>query len=154
MNQMLQMFFMQMQHLWKMFFYFLAAAAVTFVFGLGVSAGDILPTALAAILVSAGALIGGVGLTIGLRAAFGLMQVGRLLQYTAFWLSAAASLKIVGIIGGLVFTDSAASLTVNSALIAGFTVFAIAFAAATITGEVPTKGRTWLPMKMKTPPKK
>ncbi len=151
MNQMLQMFFMQMQHLWKMFFYFLAAAAVTCVFGLGVSAGDILPTALAATLVSAGALIGGVGLTIGLRAAFGLMQVGRLLQYTAFWLSAALSLKIVGIIGGLLF---AASLTVNSALLAGFTVFAIAFAAATITGEVPTKGRTWLPMKMKTPPKK
>ncbi|MFA7340811.1 MAG: hypothetical protein WC028_28755 [Candidatus Obscuribacterales bacterium] len=151
MNQMLQMFFMQMQHLWKMFFYFLAAAAVTCVFGLGVSAGDILPTALAAALVSAGALIGGVGLTIGLRALFGLMQVGRLLQYTAFWLSAAASLKIVGIIGGLIF---AASLSVNSALLAGFTVFAIAFAAATITGEVPTKGRTWLPMKMKTPPKK
>lgn len=148
---MLQMFFMQMQHLWKMFFYFLAAAAVTCVFGLGVSAGDILPTALAAALVSAGALIGGVGLTIGLRALFGLMQVGRLLQYTAFWLSAAASLKIVGIIGGLIF---AASLSVNSALLAGFTVFAIAFAAATITGEVPTKGRTWLPMKMKTPPKK
>jgi hypothetical protein len=151
MNQMLQMFFMQMQHLWKMFFYFLAAAAVTFVFGLGVSAGDLLPTALAAILVSAGALIGGVGLTIGMRALFGLMQVGRLLQYSAFWLSAAASLKIVGIIGGLIF---AASLSVNSALLAGFTVFAIAFAAATITGEVPTKGRTWLPMKMKIPPKK
>ena len=151
MNQMLQMFFMQMQHLWKMFFYFLAAAAVTTVFGLGVSAGDLLPTALAAVLVSAGALIGGVGLTIGMRALFGLMQVGRLLQYTAFWLSAAASLKIVGIIGGLIF---AASLSVNSALLAGFTVFAIAFAAATITGEVPTKGRTWLPMKMKIPPKK
>lgn len=151
MNQMLQMFFMQMQHLWKMFFYFLAAATVTCVFGLGVSAGDIIPTALAAILVSAGALIGGVGLTIGMRALFGLMQVGRLLQYTAFWLSAAASLKIVGIIGGLIF---AASLSVNSALLAGFTVFAIAFAAATITGEVPTKGRTWMPMKMKTPPKK
>lgn len=151
MNQMFQMFLMQMQHLWKMFFYFLAAAAVTCVFGLGVSAGDLLPTALAAILVSAGALIGGVGLTIGMRALFGLMQVGRLLQYTAFWLSAAASLKIVGIIGGLIF---AASLSVNSALLAGFTVFAIAFAAATITGEVPTKGRTWLPMKMKIPPKK
>ncbi len=72
MNQMFQMFLMQMQHLWKMFFYFLAAAAVTCVFGLGVSAGDILPTALAAALVSAGALIGGVGLTIGLRALFGL----------------------------------------------------------------------------------
>jgi len=151
MNQMFQMFLMQMQHLWKMFFYFLAAAAVTCVFGLGVSAGDVLPTALAAVLVSAGALIGGVGLTIGMRALFGLMQVGRLLQYTAFWLSAAVSLKIIGIIGGLLF---AASLTVNSALLAGFTVFAIAFAAATITGEVPTKGRTWLPMKMKSPPKK
>ena len=93
----------------------------------------------------------GVGLTIGMRAMFGLMQVGRLLQYTAFWLSAALSLKIIGIIGGLLF---AASLTVNSALLAGFTVFAMAFAAATITGEVPTKGRTWLPMKMKSPPKK
>ncbi len=151
MNQMFQMFLMQMQHLWKMFFYFLAAAAVTTVFGLGVTAGDVLPTALAAVLVSAGALIGGVGLTIGMRALFGLMQVGRLLQYTAFWLSAALSLKIIGIIGGLLF---AASLTVNSALLAGFTVFAIAFAAATITGEVPTKGRTWLPMKMKSPPKK
>ncbi len=151
MNQMFQMFLMQMQHLWKMFFYFLAAAAVTTVFGLGVSAGDVLPTALAAVLVSAGALIGGVGLTIGMRALFGLMQVGRLLQYTAFWLSAALSLKIIGIIGGLLF---AASLTVNSALLAGFAVFAMAFAAATITGEVPTKGRTWLPMKMKSPPKK
>ena len=151
MNQMFQMFLMQMQHLWKMFFYFLTAAAVTTVFGLGVTAGDLLPTALAAVLVSAGALIGGVGLTIGMRAMFGLMQVGRLLQYTAFWLSAALSLKIIGIIGGLLF---AASLTVNSALLAGFTVFAMAFAAATITGEVPTKGRTWLPMKMKFPPKK
>lgn len=151
MNQMFQMFLMQMQHLWKMFFYFLAAAAVTTVFGLGVTAGDVLPTALAAVLVSSGALIGGVGLTIGMRALFGLMQVGRLLQYTAFWLSAALSLKIIGIIGGLLF---AASLTVNSALLAGFTVFAIAFTAATITGEVPTKGRTWLPMKMKSPPKK
>ena len=151
MNQMFQMFLMQMQHLWKMFFYFLAAAAVTTVFGLGVTAGDVLPTALAAVLVSAGALIGGVGLTIGMRALFGLMQVGRLLQYTAFWLSAALSLKIIGIIGGLLF---AASLTVNSALLAGFTIFAMAFAAATITGEVPTKGRTWLPMKMKSPPKK
>lgn len=151
MNQMFQMFLMQMQHLWKMFFYFLAAAVVTTVFGLGVTAGDLFPTALAAVLVSAGALIGGVGLTIGMRALFGLMQVGRLLQYTAFWLSAALSLKIIGIIGGLLF---AASLTVNSALLAGFTVFAMAFAAATITGEVPTKGRSWLPMKMKFPPKK
>ena len=151
MNQMFQMFLMQMQHLWKMFFYFLAAAAVTTVFGLGVTAGDVLPTALATVLVSAGALIGGVGLTIGMRALFGLMQVGRLLQYTAFWLSAALSLKIIGIIGGLLI---AASLTVNSALLAGFTILAIEFPAATITGEVPTKGRTWLPMKMKSPPKK
>lgn len=154
MNQMFQMFLMQMQHLWKMFFYFLAAAAVTTVFGLGVTAGDVLPTALAAVLVSAGALTGGVGLTIGMRALFGLMQVGRLLQYTAFWLAAALSLKITGIMGGIVFTAGAASLTVNSALLAGFAVFAMAFAAATITGEVPTKGRTWLPMKMKSPPKK
>lgn len=151
MKLMLQMFFMQMQHLWKMFFYFLVAAAVTCVFGLGVTAGDLLPTALAAALVSAGALIGGVGSTIALRSLFGLAQVGRLIQYTAFWLSAALSLKLIGIIGGLLF---AASLTVNSALLAGFAVFAMAFASATITGEVQFKGRTWLPMKMKTPPKK
>lgn len=148
---MLQMFFMQMQHLWKMFFYFFAAATVTSVFGLGVTAGGIIPTALAVALVSAGALVGGVGSTIALRSLFGLMQVGRLMQYTAFWLSAALSLKLIGIIGGLIF---AASLTVNTALLAGFTVFAIAFASATITGEIPTKGRTWLPVKMKTPPKK
>ncbi len=154
MKLMLQMFFMQMQHLWKMFFYFFAAAAVTCVFGLGVTAGGLLPTALAVTLVSAGALVGGVGSTIALRSLFGLMQVGRLMQYTAFWLSAALSLKLIGIIGGLIFTASATSLTVNSALLAGFAVFAIAFSAATITGEVPTKGRTWLPVKMKTPPKK
>lgn len=144
MKQLFEMFFMQMQHLHKMFFYFLAAAAVTFVFGLGVSVGagvaEVLGAALAATLVSAGALAGGVGLTIALRSLFGLMQIGRILQYAAFWLAAAVSLKLVG----LVF----ASPVVHSALLAGFTIFAIAFTAAIITGEVPTKGRSWLPVKM------
>lgn len=144
MRQLFEMFFMQMQHLHKMFFYFLAAAAVTFVFGLGVTVDGGLASWLGAVvagaLVSAGALAGGVGLTIAMRSAFKLMQVGRFLQYAVFWLAAGLSLKLVG----LVFT----SLAVHSALLAGFAIFAIAFAAATITGEVPTKGRTWLPVKM------
>jgi len=148
MKQMLQMFFMQMQHLHKMFFYFLGAAVLVCLLGMGVSAiGGLFLALIAMALVSAGTMAGGVGLTISLRSLFGLMQVGRLVQYASFWLSATVSLWVVD----WIFHDS---LMVHSAVLAGFAIFAVAFTAATTSGEVPTKGRTWLPMKMRTPPGK
>ncbi len=146
MKQMLQMFFMQMQHLHKMFFYFLGASLLICLLGMGVSAiGGLFLALIAMALVSAGTLAGGVGLTISLRSLFGLTQVGRLVQYGSFWLSAVVSLWVID----WIFHDS---LMVHSAILAGFAIFAVAFTTATITGEVPTKGRSWLPVKMKAPP--
>jgi len=148
MKQMLQMFLMQMQHLHKMFFHFLGAALLVCLCSLGLTTtGGFLLAALAMALVSAGSLAGGVGLTIALRSVFGLTQLGRLVQYASFWLSASVSLAIVG----WIFSES---LMIYSTLGAGFAIFAVAFTAATITGEVPTRGRSWLPMKMRMPPGK
>lgn len=134
-----------MQHLQKMFLLFLGAAVVTLGFGLGVSAPGLISGGLTAALVAAGTLAGGVGLTIWLRSRFALIQTGRFLQYGSFWLSSALSFKLVALVFGLF----GVTIALSSTALASFVTFALCFAVATAIREVPIKGRTWMPVRLK-----
>lgn len=128
------------RHLASMFGYFFVAALITTFAGLGASAPSI-GTALAASAVTGFvSLVGGIFATMLLRSAFKLVQTGRILQYTGFWLATLPALSLAAWLTGA---------TVGSAPLAALVVVAIAFAGATAFGEVPTKGRTWLPMRRK-----
>lgn len=128
------------RHLAFMFGYFFVAALVTTFFGLGASAPSI-GTALAASAVTGFvSLVGGIFVTMVLRSAFGLVQTGRVLQYAGFWLATLPALSLASWLTGA---------TVGSAGLAALVVVVIAFTGATLAGEVPTKGRTWLPMRRK-----
>ncbi|HEY9757330.1 MAG TPA: hypothetical protein V6C97_19330 [Oculatellaceae cyanobacterium] len=83
--------------------------------------------------------VGGLLLTIVLRQVFSLVQTGRFLQYACFWLGVYGA----ALAGRVLFSGV---LQANSALFA-FVTFALAFAVMTATGEVPWKGRTWLPVR-------
>lgn len=89
-------------------------------------------------------LLGGLSSTVFLRAAFKLMQTGRIIQYACFFLFIWAGLALSALIVSAVFVGSAITGGAWTALLAT----AIGFAAATIMGEVPTRGRTWLPQRM------
>ena len=134
-----------MQHLLKMFLLFLGAAAVTLIFGLGASAPGLVSGALTAVLVAAGTLAGGVGLTIWARSTFSLIQTGRFVQYASFWASSAVAFKLVA----LVFALFGVTVALTSTALASFVTFALCFAVATAVGEVPVKGRTWMPVRLK-----
>lgn len=134
-----------MKHLRNMFLLFFGAAIVTMLTGLGASAPGLLTGGLAAALVAAGTLAGGVGLTIWARSAFGLIQTGRFLQWGSFWLSAAVSFKLTALILGVF----GVAIWLPSLLLASLSTFGICFAVAMLLGEVPIKGRTWMPVRMK-----
>lgn len=76
------------------------------------------------------------------RAYFGLIQTGRVIQWTGFWLATSLS---TGLASYLFTTDATLALSLYN----GFVVFTGAFAAAYLLGEIPWRGRTWLPMKRK-----
>jgi hypothetical protein len=81
-------------------------------------------------------------LTASTRAYFGLIQTGRVIQYLGFWLATSLSLGVASYL----FTDGA---TFASSLFGGLVIFACSFATAYLLGEIPWRGRTWLPMKRK-----
>lgn len=133
-----------MSHLIKVILYFFASSLIALGLGLGahIAAGSLLPGVLIAALVSTAAVAGGVFVTVQARSIFNLVQTGRFIQYASFWASGAIALKIAGLLFSSV-------LVVSSASTAAFVAMAICFTAATLTGQIPWKGRTWLPVRMK-----
>jgi len=133
-----------MSHLIKVILYFFGSALVALFFGLGAhfTAGNLLPGVVVALLVSVAAVAGGVFLTVQARSIFSLMQTGRFVQYASFWLSGVVALKIAALLFSSV-------LVVSSASLASFVALVVCFSAATFTGRIPWKGRTWLPVRMK-----
>lgn len=128
------------RHFLNMIGYFVAAAAAILLLGFNVTAGSFLAGLGSAVIIGATGLIVGLGVTIALRAVFGLMQTGRIIQYLCFWAGTWLGLSIASFL--------IPALVVGSAVGASLAIFALAFGAATLTGEVPWKGRTWLPMRM------
>jgi hypothetical protein len=80
--------------------------------------------------------------TASIRAKCGLIQTGRFIQYLGFWLATSLSLGL----SSYLFTDGA---TIMSTLFGGLIIFSCSFATAYLLGEIPWRGRTWLPMKRK-----
>ncbi len=123
------------QHLFNMLCFFCASAFLCLTFGNVVNN----PSA----LLGGGLIVGGLGLIAGLlativfRIAFGLIQTGRFLQYACFW----AGTYIAVVLADFLFIGFVSDNPVVLSLV----VFALAFAGATVAGEVPTRGRTWLP---------
>lgn len=131
------------RHLAGMFGYFLVGSIVsTLVFaGSGSALSGFLVVLLAGSALSAlTALIGGIFATMVMRWLFKLSQTGRFLQYAGFWMAACGGFKLT------LWLDIA---TTGSVLLAGLLATAVAFTLATYFGEVPLKGRTWLPVKRK-----
>ncbi len=128
------------RHFLNMLGYFIGAAALSMLLGLGVSAGGLLSGIAAAAIIGGVGLVVGLGATIVLRSVFSLMQTGRFIQYASFFLGTWLGVSLASL--------AISSLVVSSGWLAGLLIFAIAFGAATLTGEVPTKGRTWLPRRM------
>jgi hypothetical protein len=136
-----------MSHFFKVTLYFFAASLVAASFGLGASftaftLGAHITGALVSLAVSAAAVFGGVFITQQSRARFNLMQTGRLVQYGSFWLTGALAFKVAGLVLG-------SFLVVSNAALASLVATVICFTAATATGRIPWKGRTWLPVRMK-----
>lgn len=132
-----------LRHMRNMLGYFLAASLIVIFAGLGASSNGSIVSAVAASAVTAAiGLIGGIFVTMIFRSTFKLVQTGRWLQYAGFWLASWLGL-----------TASAAlfvgSVSLTSPLLASFLVFAIGFGSATAFGEVPWRGRTWLPVRRK-----
>ena len=133
-----------MSHFIKDVLYFTASALVAIGFGLGASfaPGAFLPGLLVALAVALAAVFGGVLLTVTTRALFSLAQTGRVVQYASFWAAGAVSLKLAAVLFSSVLFVSSASLASLVALI-------VCFTSATLTGQIPWKGRTWLPLRAK-----
>lgn len=128
------------RHFLKMMGYFVVAALITMFVGIGVTAGTILSGVLSAALIGFLGLFLGLVSTILIRGVFGLMQTGRVIQYLCFFFGAWSGVCL----SSLLFS----SLVVTTGPLTALVVVAIGFGAATLTGDVPTKGRTWLPMRM------
>lgn len=124
-------------HARNLWLYFVAAAAFTTFAGIGVAANGWLAVVLAALLVGSVSIIVGIGTTAVVRRAFNLIQTGRFVQYAGF--------AFASFLGYVIAGSVLAGVTVTGALLAGLVTFGIAFGAATLLGEVPWRGRTWLP---------
>ncbi|MBU6452446.1 MAG: hypothetical protein KGS72_11745 [Cyanobacteria bacterium REEB67] len=133
-----------MSHFVKVALYFFASALVTLGFGIGAgfASGALFGGILVSALVSAAAVAGGVFLTVQARSLFNLMQTGRFIQYGSFWLSGLVALKVAALLFSSV-------LVVTNGALASLVATAICFTAATASGRIPWKGRTWLPVRMK-----
>ncbi|MDZ4833267.1 MAG: hypothetical protein SGJ27_05645 [Candidatus Melainabacteria bacterium] len=128
------------RHFLNMLGYFVGASALILLFDSSISAAGFLSGAAAAVIIGFVGLVVGLGVTIVLRSVFGLMQTGRFIQYLCFFLGTTLGVSLASF--------AVSSLVVPSVWAAGLLIFAIAFGAATWTGEVPVKGRTWLPRRM------
>jgi len=132
-----------MSYLIKVILYFFASTLVAVGFGLGASFGTgyLIPGLVVALLVAASAVAGGVALTVAARSVFKLAQTGRFVQYASFWAAGALALKVASALFGTVLVVSNAPLTAFVALV-------VCFTAATLSGQIPWKGRTWLPVRL------
>lgn len=86
------------------------------------------------------AMVGGLLVTMVLRQTLGLVQTGRVLQYAGFWVASLAGVQAAGL-----FFDE--TFIMVNPFLSALAIFAVAFGAATAAGEIPWKGRTWLPVK-------
>ncbi|CAN5539870.1 hypothetical protein BH11CYA1_BH11CYA1_15000 [soil metagenome] len=127
-------------HLRNMFGYFLVGALLTVLIGLGVQVGSVVTAVLGAALAAAIALLGGILVTMIFRTAFKLVQTGRILQYGGFWLACWLGLEAAA----AVFSNT---LALSNGFLASLAFFAIGFGAATVFGQVPWRGRSWMPIR-------
>jgi hypothetical protein len=142
-------------HMLKMLVLFLFAAIMTLVLHLGaaisshevhLSGATVVALRYSFLTTAAVSLLAGIIVTATLRRAFNLVQTGRLVQYSGFCLSSWLGLQLSAYFFG--------AITLTAPIVASFALFAIAFGLATALGEVPWRGRTWLPMaKKKTAPR-
>jgi len=128
-------------HLLKMYGYFLLGSLICMILGMGASLSTLSDIFAAAAITAALSLVGGIFVTASVRALFGLTQTGRLVQYAGFWLATLGALQITDyfvpvylLVGGTV---------------AAFVTVLFSFAGAITFGEVPVKGRSWLPVRRK-----
>ena len=131
-------------HFVKMLGFFVFATAVVLLGVEGVSlttsfVGGLLLT----LSIALSALLGGIFSTLAIRSIFNLVQTGRVIQYIAFALVSTLALSIFEFI-------FPSNLSIASPLIAGSLLFVLAFLPATLTGTVPYKKRSWLPIARKT----
>lgn len=138
-----------MNHLRNMYLYFLAATVAAFAFGCGTSVAaaslsTLLLAGVAAVIVSGCAVLGGIFGTMQMRMRLGLRQTGRVLQYASFTLSAYVGL----LVASFVFGSLLGAITVSAPFWTALAIFLMAFIPATLFGEVPWQGRTWLPVRM------
>jgi Na+/melibiose symporter-like transporter len=127
-------------HLRNMFLYFILGTLSVLVFGIGLTPGDNWAMlVLSLVLVPASTIVLAITATMQLRQRLSLMQTGRFIQWGAFYLSALLALWLFSLAG---------AITLSNGWLAALVLFAISFGAATAFGEVPWRGRTWLPMRM------
>ena len=130
-------------HFYKMFGFFFLGTVLSLTFQLGASyEGSFIAGLISSAVIAAATLVGGIFSTMLLRNFFGLVQTGRLLQYGAFALVASVVLAIFGAIFPSV-------IAVSNALLSGVALFVFAFLPATLTGTVPWRKRSWLPIRRK-----
>lgn len=128
-------------HLLKMYGYFLLGSLICMILGMGASLSTLSDIFAAAAITAALSLVGGIFVTASVRALFGLTQTGRLLQYAGFWLAT---------LGALQLTDYFVPVyLLVGGTVAAFVIVLFSFAGAIIFGEVPVKGRGWLPVRRK-----
>jgi hypothetical protein len=127
-----------MNHVRNLFFYFVGAAVLTMLLGVGVTAGSILFGLIGSVLVGAVAVAIGIGSTALIRSSLKLMQTGRVIQYSGFIGATYLGYLLIGFL-------FAGTVTLAQPLLAAVVTFGLAFGSATLMREIPWKGRTWLP---------
>lgn len=128
-------------HLLKMYGYFLLGSLICMILGMGASLSTLSDIFAAAAITAALSLVGGIFVTASVRALFGLTQTGRLVQYAGFWLAS---------LGALQLTDYFVPVyLLVGGTVAAFVIVLFSFAGAITFGEVPVKGRGWLPVRRK-----
>lgn len=128
-------------HLLKMYGYFLLGSLICMILGMGASLSTLSDIFAAAAITAALSLVGGIFVTASVRALFGLTQTGRLVQYAGFWLAT---------LGALQLTDYFVPVyLLVGGTVAAFVIVLFSFAGAITFGEVPVKGRGWLPVRRK-----
>jgi hypothetical protein len=131
-----------MAHFLKVIFYFFLSTLLTLTIGLGAhyTPGVLAWGAFGTMLVGLISVFGGLILTIGIRHFFKLSQTGRIIQYASFWSSGWLGLWLIA-------KWTTTGIVLTNAPLAAFVAFAVCFTAATLNGEIPWKGRSWLPKK-------
>lgn len=131
-----------LSHISNMMLSFFVAVLAIFWFEIGAEAGPSLwQLAAPAFVTAIISLVGGVFITQQSRALFNLAQTGRVFQYLSFWLTSLLGLSV----SSWLFPQS---LEVHSFALASAAIVYLGFATAIFFGQVPIKGRTWLPVRM------